>query len=267
MINSGKGCFMEDRSRENKEEIDLQELWQVIVKRRLTIVIISLVIVISVTIINLLVPKIYRGEVILSIVEDNVLNASQVIDILGHIDGQKKAIILPKTYMSVKTLILKPSKNVTTAITVTIEGENIKDIAAAFVELVDYLNNMDSIRANLNEEREILTQKSIEMSNLLDSAAELTAAFEKRLAESRLLDLGFNPIDMRKKMADIKIEKMIVDQALSRLKNGRIQMITPPIISSEPVSPKIARNVILGSILGFLLIVFLVFYFEKIKRA
>lgn len=266
---------MERQSREIEEEINLYELWQVVVKRRAIIITLFLATVISVTIINLLLPKIYRGEVTLTIVEGSVIlnsdnailkraeTATEIIDILGSVDGKKKTLILPKTYISVKKLTLKAFKNATNKISVTIEANNQKDIPVAAIELVYYLNNMESVKANINQKEEILTQKSIEMSKLLESANNLTAQYEKKLAEGKLLDLGFNPIDLQKKIVDIKIEKLEVDQALSRLKNGRIQMMTQPIISPEPVSPKMTRNVILGSLLGFFLVIFLAFLLRK----
>lgn len=269
---------MEQQIRETDEEINLYDLWKVIVKRKKIISFFFLIIVISMTTINFLLPKIYRGEVSLSIVDGSVsLNsgdtilkrtetANEITDLLGRIDGENKILIFPKTYISVKTLKLKAFKNSTNKISVTIEANNPKKIPVAAMELVYYLNNMESVKANINEEKEILTQKSIEMSKLLESATNLTAQYDKRLAEGKLLDVGFNPIDLRKKIVDIKIEKLEVDQSVTRLKNGRIQMMTQPIISPEPVSPKMARNVILGSILGLFLVVFLAFFIENIKR-
>lgn len=269
---------MERQSQEIDEEINLCELWQVIVKRRKMIIFISLTIVVSITIINLLLPKTYRGEGNLSIVDggtclengDTITNriesANEIIDILGRIDNEKKILILSKTYMSVKTLKLKAFKNATDRISVEIEAKNTKDIPTAFVELVDYLNNMDSVKANINEEREILTQKAIEMSKLLESAANLTGAYEKRLAEGKLLDLGFNPIDLSKKIADIKIEKLGVDQALARLKNGRIQIMTPPYISPEPVSPKMVMNIIMAAIISLVMGIILAFFMEFLEK-
>lgn len=262
------------------EEINLYELWQVVVKRRNIVIFVFLATVISMAIINLLLPKIYRGEGNLNIVDgstylsaSNVIidikrteSANEIIDILGRIDDEKKALILPKTYLSVKTLKLKAFKNATDRISVEIEAKNTKDIPTAFVELVNYLNNMDSVKVNINEEREILTQKSTEMARLLESTATLTAAYEKRLAEGKLLDLGFNPIDLRKKIADIKIEKFSVDQALSKLKNGRIQMMTPPVTLPEPVSPNIKMNIVLACVVGLFIGIIFAFFIEHIER-
>jgi len=266
---------MERQRRENDEEISLYELWQVVVKRKKIIVFFSLAMVVAVTVINLMLPKIYRGESNLSIVDGGTClgngdtitkraeSANEIIDVLGGIDGEKKTLILPKTSTFVKTVKLKAFKNATNRISVAIEAKNSKDIPLAFVELVDYLNNMDSVKANINEEREILTQKSIEMSKLLESAANLTAAYEKRLAEGKLLDLGFNPIDLSKKIADIKIEKLEVDQALTRLKNGRIQMMAQPVITPEPVSPRMAMNITLAGIIGLFIGVILAFFYGR----
>jgi hypothetical protein len=189
---------------------------------------------------------------------------NEIIDLMGRIDDGKKEFILPKTYQSVESVKLKAFKNVTYKIAATIEAENTDDIPVAAAELVDFLNNIDSVKANVNEEREILTQRSIETSNLLKSAPHLIASYNKILSEGKLLPMGFNPIDLGKRIADIKIEKLTVEQALSRLKNGRIQMTTQPYIFKEPVSPKIARNVILAGMLGLILGLFLAFLIEYV---
>lgn len=272
---------MEQQNRASDDEIDLYDLWKVIVKRKRLIIGLFAMIVISTTIVSLFMPKIYRGEVNLSIIDSSAsLNAgdknimltkpaegaNEIIDLMGRIDDGKKELILPKTYQSVESVKLRALKNVTYKISATIEAENTDDIPVAAAELVDFLNNIDSVKANINEEREILTQRSIEMENLLKAAPNLIISYNKILAEGKLLPMGFNPIDLSKRIADLKIEKLTVAQALSRLKNGRIQMTTPPYISSKPVSPKITKNIMLASMIGILMGIILAFLIEHIEK-
>jgi hypothetical protein len=229
-------------------------------------------------------PKVYRGEVNLSVI-DNMSNiginnrdilivkhteeAKEIMDIIGSIDDGKKKLILPKTYISVKSIKLRALKEAKNKIVATIDAKSTDAISVAISELVDFLNNIESVKASLKEEREILTQRSIELANILKTAPDLLVAYNKLIREGKLTIVGFNPIELNKRIADIKIEKIAVEQALSRLKDGRIQIMTPPYISNKPVSPKILQNIFVAGILSLFIgiaLVFLIEYIGNIKN-
>jgi Uncharacterized protein involved in exopolysaccharide biosynthesis len=268
---------MEQQNRECHDEINLYGFWKVIAKRKILIIGLFIVIVVSTAIVSLFMPKVYRGEVNLSVMDNsassnigNILivkraeEAKEIIDIMGSIDNGKKKLILPKTYISVKSVKLRALKEAKNKIVATIDAKSTDDIPVAMSELVDFLNNMEIMKASLKEEREILTQKSIESANILKTAPDLLVAYNKLIREGKLTTVGFNPIELNKKIADIRIEKLAVEQALSRLKDGRIQIMTPPYISNRPVSPKMTMNVILAGIISLLLGVFLAVFIEYI---
>ena len=107
------------------------------------------------------------------------------------------------------------------------------------------------------------------MSHFQKTAQELAVAYNKLIREGKFTAIGFNPIELSKKIVDIKQEKITVDQALSRFKDGRIQIITLPYISDKPVSPKILQNVYIACILSLFVgiaLAFLIEYIEKIKN-
>jgi Uncharacterized protein involved in exopolysaccharide biosynthesis len=268
---------MEQQNKECHDEINLYDFWKVIAKRKILIIGLFIVIVVSTAIVSLFMPKVYRGEVNLSVMDNsassnigNILivkraeEAKEIIDIMGSIDNGKKKLILPKTYISVKSVKLRALKEAKNKIVATIDAKSTDDIPVAMSELVDFLNNMEIMKASLKEEREILTQKSIESANILKTAPDLLVAYNKLIREGKLTTVGFNPIELNKKIADIRIEKLAVEQALSRLKDGRIQIMTPPYISNRPVSPKMTMNVILAGIISLLLGVFLAVFIEYI---
>ena len=98
------------------------------------------------------------------------------------------------------------------------------------------------------------------MSHFLKTAQELVVAYNKLIRESKFAAIGFNPLELNDNVVDIKNEKFVVDQALSKLKNGRIQIVTPFSISS----PNATRNVLLAGMIGLLLGLFLAFFIEYI---
>ena len=259
---------MEQRNREYDDEINLYDLWKVIVKRKKLIIGLFIVIVVSTAIVSFLMPKVYRGEVNLSVIDNSVSSnidiSKELVDIMGNIDSEKKKMILPKTYISVKSVKLRALKEAKNKIVATMDVKSTDAISVAISELVDFLNNIESVKASLKEEREILTQRSIELSNILKTAPDLLVAYNKLIRGGKLTIVGFNPIELNKRIADIKIEKIAVEQALSRLKDGRIQIITPPYISNKPISPKILLNVVVAGILSLLLGIFLAAFIEFI---
>ena len=276
---------MEQQNREYDNEINLYDFWKVIAKRKKLIIGLFIVIVVSTAIVSLFMPKVYRGEINLSVMDNSAsLNidinnrnilivkraedakeiAKEIIDIMGSIDNGKKKLILPKTYISVKSVKLRALKEAKNKIVATIDAKSTDDIPVVISELVDFLNNMEFMKASLKEEREILTQRSIELSNILKTAPDLLVAYNKLIREGKLTTFGFNPIELNKRIVDIKIEKLAVEQALSSLKNGSIQIMTPPYISNKPVSPKILQNVFVAGIISLLLGVFLAILIEYI---
>jgi Uncharacterized protein involved in exopolysaccharide biosynthesis len=277
---------MEQQNKECNDEINLYEYWKVIAKRKIIIIGLFIVFVVVMAIISFLMPKVYRGEVNLSVIDNSAsLNiginnrdilavkraeeAKEIIDIVGGIDNEKKKTILPQTYISVKSVKLGVLKEAKNKIVATIDAKSTDAIPIAISELIAFLNNMEIVKANVKEEREILTQRSIELTNILKTAPDLLVAYNKLIREGKLTTIGFNPIELSRRISDIKQEKIIVDQALSKLKDGRIQIITLPYISSKPVSPNILQNVFVAGILSLFIgiaLAFLIEYIEKIKK-
>jgi uncharacterized protein involved in exopolysaccharide biosynthesis len=277
---------MEQQNKEYCDEIYIYDLWKVIVKRRIVIIGLFLTIVISTAIVSLFMPKIYRGEVKLSVIDNNTLptsdingrniliiksaeDAKEIIDIMGSIDDEKKKIVLPQTYASVTSISLKPLGDAKNKIVATIDAKSTESILVAISGLVDFLNNMENVKANLKAEKEVLVQRFVELSNIQKTGQDLLVAYNKLIREGKITAIGFNPLELSKNLVDIKNEKLLVEQALSRLKNGRIQIITLPDIFTKPVSPKISQNVFVAGILSLffgIALAFLIEYIEKIKN-
>lgn len=278
---------MEQQNEEYTYEINIYDLWKVIVKRRRIIIGIFLIFVISTAILSTFMPKIYRGEATLNVIDNSFLttfdnvrrhlliandsyDARKIIDAMGRIDNEKKKLIFPKTYMSVNSAKLRVLKETEKPekIAVTIEAKNTNDIPVSVSELVDFLNNMESVKTSFNDEREVLRKRSIELSNLQKTGQDSLVRYNKLLRDGKI-DIGYNPLSLQIDIVNIENEKLAVDQALSKFKDGRIQLITPPSVSNKPVSPKILHNVFVAGILSLLVgiaLAFLIEYIHKIKK-
>ncbi len=259
---------MEQQIEEYNDEINLYELWKVLVRRKGLIIGLFLVAVISTAIINFLMPKIYRGEAVLNVQQYDAIPAKEIVDMIGNIDREKRANILPKTYSSVMDIKLKTIKDSKDKIVVIIDAKNTEDISEALPELVNYMNNINIVKLNANEAKERLEKKSTELSNVISASVELLETYHNLLKSGKLMPVGFNPIELNRKIADIRLEKLETEQAIQRLKDGGIGIASHPYVSNKPVKPQKTMNLTLASIASIIvgtLIAFYLGYLEKVK--
>ena len=76
--------------------------------------------------------------------------------------------------------------------------------------------------------------------------------------------IGFNPIEVNKSISDIKVELLLIEQQLSRLNKGGVEIATQPYISNKPISPKRLLNIVAAGIFSLVLGVFLAIFIEYI---
>lgn len=261
----GETMIMEQQNKEDYDEINLYELWQVIMKRKILVIGLFLIIVFLSAIYSFLSPNIYRGYAVFNIITaKEIATSKEIVDFLGNVDREKRKIILPKTYPSVKDVKITTLKDSNNKIRVTIDSKKVNDIPQAISEVHDYLNNIDIVKMNTKQSKEILLQQSAELSELIKSAPDLLATYHKLFQAGKLSTMGFNPIEVSKAVIAIKIELLSVEQALLKLNSGGIEMAMQPYVSSKPVNPKILMNIILAGISSILLGIFLAVFIEYI---
>ncbi len=269
---------MEQQTRECSDEINLYDLWKVIVKRKGLIIGLFIVAVISTTIISFSMPKIYRGEALLNILSfeeisgkekvqsKEIIQAKEIVDMIGNIDREKRTKIFPETSASVTDFKLRPIKDSKDKLLVTIEAKNAEHIGKALSEVVNYINNFDIVKITVREEKEKLLKRSSELSDVINSSANLSTTYRKLLNEGKLTEIGFNPLDFNKGTVDVKLEKLTVDQRLERLNSGGIEIAQQPYIQNHPVKPKIGLTIVLAAMTSIFLGILLVFFEYGLKK-
>jgi len=272
---------MEHQIKESPDEITIFDLWKVIANRRRLIIGIFLTIVISTAIINFLMPKIYRGTAVMSIWQNEAasismtttkippkegISANEMAEIIGNVDNEKRLKILPKTHDSVTDIKFNPFKDSKNKLTVIIDAKNSDDIAVALAELLDYINNLDSVKLTVKEEREKLVRQLSDLSEIIRSSSELAGTYHRLLKDGKLLTVGFNPIDLDKKIADMKIEKLIVEQTLQRIQNGGLATASQLYVSKKPVKPRKLLNMVSAGVASLFIGVFLALFLEFVER-
>ncbi|MFZ3122395.1 MAG: Wzz/FepE/Etk N-terminal domain-containing protein [Thermodesulfovibrionales bacterium] len=251
-----------------EDEINLYDYWKVIVKRKRLIIGLFLVSVLASAVISLLMPKIYRGEVVLTRL---VFLPKELIVVVGKIDAGKKEEILPTTHHSITDIKLNTIKSDATKdstdklLQVIIEAKNMDDIPAAVVEIIKHINNIPHVNRSIEEERQRLLKQSEELSIVIEQSNKLAETYEKLLKAGRYVPIGFSPagfypVDIRKRISDMKVEKFNIEQALNRPKG--VEMLEKPSILRNPVKPKIKKNIVIAGIASLFAGIFLAFLLE-----
>jgi len=231
-----------------EDEINLYDYWKVIVKRKGLIIGLFLVATIASGIISLLMPKIYRGEVVLKLPEKQSqssititakeitakeitakeitakeITAKELVSIIGKIDKEKIKNFLPTTHHLITDIKLNALKDSADKLKLIIEAKNTNDISTAMTEFVTYLNNIPIIKLFVEEERQRLLIQSEEINKVIESSTELLRTYKKLLNRGTPL-VGFSPIEVEKRASDLKVERLVIEQGIKRLKG--VEMIT-----------------------------------------
>ena len=254
---------MEQQNREYNDEINLYDFWKIIAKRKILIIGLFIVIVVSTAIGSFLMPDIYRGDAVLVLLKSDVITAKEIADSIGNGDREKRLSIVPKSYPNVEDIKFKAIKDSKDKIVVSIDAKRIDDIPRALSEVINYLNNIDIIKSTVSRNKEILLRQSAELSELIKSSPDLMFTYHK-LFRAGKFSMGFNPIDVNKRISEIKVELLGVKQQISRLNNGGIEIAVQPYVSNKPVSPKRLLIVVVAGIFSLLLGVFLAIFIEYI---
>lgn len=268
---------MEHQDRHVFDRSNLHRIWFIVSKRKRFLIVVFLTAVACTAGISLQMPKIYRGDALLNILQyeavppgdrgaKEIIEARELIDMIGRIDDEKRVKILPTLHRTVKNIKLRAIKDSKDKIAVSIDATKADSIQETLLHLVAYINDFDIVKLIVKEEKERLLKRSNELSAIIRSSADLSATYRRLLNEGRLLPLGFNPIDLDKRIADIKLEKLGTDQRLQRLDRGGVLIAKQPYINSNPVNPKILLNVMMAAVASIFFGIFIVFSVEYVRN-
>jgi hypothetical protein len=251
-----KGIVMNNQQQNRSDEVNLYEIWKILRKRIKLISGILITIALSAAVINMLMPKVYRGEAILRIptleITASKISPNELIEYLGNIDSDKRAQVLPKTAHAVTDIKLLPLKDASDKIKVIIDANNKNVIQDGLNEIIVYINNIDSMKSSLHEEQESLMRRSSELAAAINVSYEIVSAYNKLTNGGKINHGCINPLDLQDRIADYHKEKILIDQNIKRIKGG-VDIAKQLYIRQGPIKPRIAVNVALSGAIGLLL--------------
>jgi capsular polysaccharide biosynthesis protein len=252
------------------DEITLSDIWQVLAKRKKVIIALFLISLLSAAIYCFTAAPIYRLDThakiymprdIISIKE--LPMAKDIASIIGKIDREKKAIIFSKTADEITEARIEEVRGATDKFKITIESRDRESLPASLQELIEYADNIREIR---NDYEKIISEMDEKIRNVTEAVKKSDfqiREIEKRLNSSKLLPVGFNPIEINNKAVEQKMEKHRLEQERQNYKV--IQLLQDPFISKNPVKPQKAIIMAIAGILSLMLGIFIVFIVEYLE--
>jgi LPS O-antigen subunit length determinant protein (WzzB/FepE family) len=270
VVDSKAGNFEIDKD----DEINLYDLWKVVVKRKMIIIAIVLISLLGAAMYCFIAPQIYRVETYVKLYMPKDISTvkelptgKDISSIIGKIDDEKKAAIFPKTADEITDAKIGEIKGVADKFKITIESRNHENLTTALQEMIMYIENIREIKSNYEK---IIMEIDERIKNVKE--AEKKSYFqikelEKRLNSTKVLPVGFDPYEISQKSIELKMEKYRFEQERHNYK--LIQLLEDPFISKEPIKPKKAMIIIIAGICSLMFGVFIVFiaeYFERMRR-
>jgi capsular polysaccharide biosynthesis protein len=249
------------------DEINLSDMSKVLAKRKKGIIAIFLISILAAAIYCFTASPIYRLETHVKIYMPKDLitikelpSAKDIVSMIGRINHEKKVIIFSKTADGVTEAKIEDMRGTTDKFKIIIESYNREDLPASLQELLEYIENMREIK---NDYRKIISEID-EKIKIVNEAVKKNdfqiKEIEKRLNSSKLLPVGFNPVEINNKIVDLKMEKHRLEQERQNFK--LIQLLQDPFVSKDPVKPQKAIIMIIAGILSFMFGVVTVFIAE-----
>ncbi|GAB6182838.1 Wzz/FepE/Etk N-terminal domain-containing protein [Thermodesulfovibrio hydrogeniphilus] len=261
-----------EKSVVHEEEIDLYELFKLIVKRKYIIIGLFIFSIVASAILIFLLPKIYRGEVVLKISNKEVISkerttkertTKELISIIGKLDAERIRGILPRTHPFVSNLTIKEIKESADKIQIAVESKYPDKISEIIEEFVEYINNNPLIKRYFEESKERLLLQSAQLSKIIKEAEGSIDSLKKMLMTGKLTIVGFNPIELDKKLMELRLEKLGVDQAIKNLKG--VEIVETHILKN-PVKPKIKLIIVISAVSAIFLGIMTAFAIEYVER-
>jgi capsular polysaccharide biosynthesis protein len=250
--------------RESIDEIGLHDIWNVVVKRGKLIIGVFLISILCVTALSLLMPKIYRGKVML-VLTPGTLTPRELISITGKLDVITLKHILPKTHQLVNDIKLEPIEDSDNKFFVVITAKNTGEIPEVVSEFIQYANNIPFIKDHIEQEKERRLKESEELSRSIESSVQMLKTYEMLLKEGKIAGVIVSPVESYKRISDLKIEKTNVEQAIRNLKG--VEAVGDLAISERPVAPDTKKNIAVTSVIAIFAGISLAFFKEYIDKS
>lgn len=245
------------RKTTSEDEVNLFNYMKIVTKRKKVFWVVLLSITTVTAVVNFLMPKIYRGEFWVHMATNNY---ADLVERINSNDQARLKDILPKTFLLVDEIELMPLPDtVFYRLKIFIDAKDTADIHAIKNELFDYLAQFPFYKKSVEQKVERLQKELDELSKAITYMEDALKTYNMNLKNNESVSAVLNPVEVNNGIADLIKRKIIVEQLLKN--NSGLEIISEEIYSN-PVKPKLKRNITLAALIGLLSGIFIVFMIE-----
>jgi capsular polysaccharide biosynthesis protein len=215
------------------DEINLYDVWEVIVKRKNIIVALFLISLLGAAIYCFVTPKIYRLETYIKIHTPPGITTVYTIPMAKELSTRLSKIMKElKINNELNTVIFNHNPSDVTdvkieevigtagamlsdSLKVTIEAKNREALEAAPRLLVNYIENINEHKVITSKIMSELNEKIALVNRAANESEFQLMAIEKRLASAKVLPVGYDPVTIRQNCINLKMEKIIMRKTVT----------------------------------------------------
>jgi len=255
-----------------QDDLDLFELFKMILKRKKLIAGVVTASVSLSIIYSLLLPKIYFGEAILNlpIVTQQILLSQGVLLYSPHVDVEDIEMVigsmneekLNNTFNLIEDLKITYDRQHN--IKLSIYVENPEDVPKVVSEFTHYVEHISYIKNIVDKKRALLSNKLQLLTPSIESRRSLlkTLDLSPEKGETSTLSFVLSEI-IQTDIDELSFEKSIIEEIIENTK--AVEVISTN-ISEEPLKSNIRRNIFLAIIVGFFAALIIVAFWELYKK-
>lgn len=254
-----------------EDEINLLDLWRVIIKRRYLIIALFFLSSVLALIISVRLPEIFEGEAIVALprgssgVLVNTVETKAVIDMVlkeikkgNPIGNFNKELI--NSIADVRVDQVKGSDyQLKVIVQIKKEPEKAYEV---YDKVIKYLQTNEYIAKRINIEKAAMETNLAETRNAVEKAVH-TRDETLRLIATRN-PVGFNPVDLDVRIAELQTKVIGFETGLSNIRN--YEYVNGPYIYKNKIKPNIRLNTLIAGIAALFTSFLLVFLLEGIEK-
>jgi len=183
---------------------------------------------------------------------------------VGNFDRERIKAVFPlnSDFINGVKITLIPGSNDKFKITLELmQTTQFDDMIKTFV---GYLNNIPLIKKAVEQGREQLIKRLEEIDIVMAKSQQDADKFQKMMIKEKLNPIGFNPVQFNRMLSELEIEKILLQQANKNYVG--VEIISQPLISSNPVKPRPAINIIITGLISLIVGIFIAAFLNYWKR-
>ena len=266
-----------------EDEIDLYEIWLLLKKRKILILITTLIFLTLGVIYILVSANIYRDSAVVALPSVDFPTTKtfvdfpttkEIIDSLNKKVEKKEVKSLPRSLRNsflraqVRSIVANSvgKRGGKEVFILKVEGLNKSLLPSVVDSIINYLNSNKYVKCKV-EEQKFLIKKQIDLiKREIPKIEKEASAFKQKLLNSNQAKIvGFNPTDIDRSIIELKTRIMNLRYILSSGIHGYSVIYSD--LTQKPVKPKRKLIIVVSSISGLFFGIFLAFFLEWLENA